>query len=192
MNQKETIYIHCENLEDWHKWLKKNHLKEKSVGIIINKKHTGKGTISHLDSMKEAICFGWIDTTVKKLNHDQYIRHFRRRTDKSKWSDNTLRYASELLKENRLSEEGLKRYNEGKLKPTHDHGIPKNPNLPKDIKLELEKLNLLKIFKSLSKSNKRMHLRHIISAKTIETRNKRINELKKTLSNNLNKTNTKE
>ena len=129
--------ICCNTLEEWHNWLKENHLKEKSIGIIINKKHTGKGTISHLDSMKEAICFGWIDTTIKRLDENKYIRHFRRRTDKSTWSENTLGYAKELLEQNRLYPEGLKRYKEGLAKPVLDHGIPKNPNTPKDVKNEI-------------------------------------------------------
>jgi len=174
---KETIHIHCATIEEWHNWLKENHLKENSVALIINKKHTGKGTISHLESMKEAICFGWIDTTIKKLDENQYIRHFRRRTDKSTWSDNTLRYAKDLLAQNRLSAEGLKRYREGLGKKTLDHGIPKNPNIPKDVKIELEKNNLLNQFKNISKSQRRMHLRHIIKAKTQETRKARINGL---------------
>ncbi|MEK6909372.1 MAG: YdeI/OmpD-associated family protein [Nanoarchaeota archaeon] len=175
--KKETIHIHCESIEKWRNWLKENHLNENSVALIINKKHTGKGTISHLDSMKEAICFGWIDTTIKKLDENQYIRHFRRRTDKSTWSDNTLRYAQELIKQNKMSQEGLKRYNQGLLKPTLDYGIPKNPNTPKDVKEEIENSNLKKEFNKLSKSQKRMHLRYIIKAKSKETRQKRINQL---------------
>ncbi|MEK6915429.1 MAG: YdeI/OmpD-associated family protein [Nanoarchaeota archaeon] len=175
--------ICCNTLEEWHNWLKENHLKEKSIGIIINKKHTGKGTISHLDSMKEAICFGWIDTTIKRLDENKYIRHFRRRTDKSTWSENTLGYAKELLEQNRLYPEGLKRYKEGLAKPVLDHGIPKNPNTPKDVKNEIENNNLKKEFEKISKSRKKMHLRYILKAKTKETRKKRIAQLINSLKN---------
>lgn len=187
---KETIQIHCSTIEEWHNWLKENHLKENSVALIINKKHTGKGTISHLDSMKEAICFGWIDTTIKRLDENQYIRYFRRRTDKSTWSHNTLKYAKELLAQNRLSPEGLRRYREGLNKKTIDHDIPKNPNTPKDVKIELEKNNLLKEFKNISKSQKKMHLRHILKAKTQKTRKTRINQLINLISSKLHKKQT--
>lgn len=182
--KKETIHIHCGTLDEWRSWLNGNHLSESSVALIINKKHTGKGTISHLDSMKEAICFGWIDTTVKKLDENQYIRHFRRRTDKSTWSDNTLRYAEEMINLKKMSPEGLKRYQEGKSKPTLDFGIPKNPKTPPDVKKEIEKNNLKKEYQKLSKSNKRMHLRNILKAKSLETRNKRIQQLISLLNNN--------
>ncbi len=184
---KKTIHVHCSTIEQWHNWLKENHLKENSVALIINKKHTGKGTISHLDAMKEAICFGWIDTTIKRLDENQYIRHFRRRTDKSTWSDNTLRYAKDRLEQKLLHPEGLKRYQEGLSKPTLDHGIPKNPNTPKDVKQEVEINKLTKEFKKLAKSQKRMYLRMILRAKTPQTRKARINQLISILGkNNLN------
>ncbi len=185
MKDQETITIHCKSLEEWHEWLKENHLKEKSVAIIVNKKHTGMGTISHLDSMKEAICFGWIDTTLKRLDENQYVRNFRRRTDKSTWSDNTLRYAKELLEQGRLSPEGLKRYKEGLSKPTLDHGIPKNPETPKDLKEELKNnKEAEKNFNNLAPSHKRTYLRWIIKAKLPETRKKRIDSTISKLSRN--------
>ena len=76
--------------------------------------------------MEEAICFGWIDTTIKRLDEDTYLRHFSRRNKNSKWSDNTLGYAKQLIKEKKMTPIGLEFYKEGLKKPTHDHGIPKN------------------------------------------------------------------
>jgi uncharacterized protein YdeI (YjbR/CyaY-like superfamily) len=73
--------------------------------------------------------------------------------------------------------EGLKRYQEGLNKPTHDHGIPKNPKLPSDIKMKLDNSGLLSQFRKLSKSARKMHLRYIIKSKLVETRQKRIDQL---------------
>jgi len=92
--------------------------------------------------MHEAICFGWIDTTVKRLDDGKYTIRFAKRTDKSKWSDNTLKYGKQLLKEGKMSPLGIQRYKEGLDKPTHDHGIPKDPPIPNDLKKELERLKL--------------------------------------------------
>ena len=185
MKKEENITIHCNNIEEWHNWLKENHLKETSVAVKINKKHTGKGTISHLESMKEAIKFGWIDTTIKKVDEDHYIRNFRRRTDKSTWSDNTLSYAKDLHKNNHLFPEGLKRYEEGLKKPTLDYGIPKNPNAPKElIKALKENKEAERNFNKLAPSHKRTYLRWIIKAKLPETRQKRIQSTISKLSRN--------
>src|SRR3990167_4363733 len=84
--------------EDFRKWLSKNHDKEKKVGLILHKKHTGKGSSSHRELMEEAICFGWIDTTIKRIDEDRYIRYFAKRNKNGKWSKATQRYARELVK----------------------------------------------------------------------------------------------
>ena len=105
--------IYVRNREEWREWLKRNHLKESKVAIVIYKKHTGKPSLSQRESMEEAICFGWIDTTVKRLDEDRYIRNFSRRTANSRWSRNTRRYARDMMKEGKMSPEGMRRYKEG-------------------------------------------------------------------------------
>ncbi len=64
------------NREDFRKWLKKNHKKERRVKLILHKKHTGKGFASHREQIEEAICFGWIDTTVNRIDEDTFSRNF--------------------------------------------------------------------------------------------------------------------
>ena len=62
--------------EEWREWLRKNHKKERRVYLISYKKHTGKSSVSHREALEEAICFGWIDTTVKRLDDEKYKRTF--------------------------------------------------------------------------------------------------------------------
>ena len=99
--------------EDFRKWLAKNHDKESKVSIILHKKHTGKKSPTHRELMDEAICFGWIDTTINRLDEDRYIRNFSKRTKNSKWSYNTISYGKELIKQGRMAPAGLKFYKEG-------------------------------------------------------------------------------
>ena len=97
--------------DDFRKWLMKNHNKENKISVILYKKHTNKFAPSHRELMEEAICFGWIDTTIKRLDEDKYIRNFSKRNNNSKWSDNTLRYAKDLIKQTRLKAEQLELVN---------------------------------------------------------------------------------
>ena len=60
-------FINISHINDFTSWLEKKHDKEKKIGLILHKKHTGKPNVSHHDLMKEAICFGWIDTTIRKI-----------------------------------------------------------------------------------------------------------------------------
>jgi uncharacterized protein YdeI (YjbR/CyaY-like superfamily) len=163
------------NKEEWRKWLEKNHEKESKVALIKYKKHTGKPILSSKEAMEEAICFGWIDTTIKRLDEDRYIQHFSKRNKNSKWSYNTLNYAKRLIKEEKMSPFGLKMYKEGLAKLPHDHGIPKDPEVPEDLKTLLNQNKKAKEnFDKLSSSARRTYLRWLLRAKMSETKNKRM------------------
>ena len=174
MKDKRESSFYARNRSEWRAWLQKNHDNESKIALLKYKKHTGKPSLSHKESMEEAICFGWIDTTIKRIDDDTYIRRFARRTDKSKWSDNTLRYAKELIANGRMTPAGLIRYKEGLSRPTHDYGIPKDPDVPLDLKKALKSQGVWEKFESVAPSVRRMHLRWILRAKQSETRKKRI------------------
>ena len=171
-------HIYCATRQEWRAWLEKNHDKEIRISLLKYKKHTGKPSLGHLESMEEAICFGWIDTTIKRLDEDRYVRRFARRNSKSKWSRNTLSYAKRLIAEGRMTPAGMKFYLEGLKRPVHDHDIPKNPEMPKDLKAAFSKNKKARLnFDAFPPSVRRLFLRWIESAKRTETRLKRIREV---------------
>jgi len=159
----------------WRAWLEKNHQKEKCVHLIRYKKHTGRPSPSHPELMHEAICWGWIDTTVKRVDEDRYMITYVRRNEKtSKWSNNTQKYARELIAEGLMSEFGRKMFEQGLKKPTHDFGLSENPVMSKELKSKLIKHHLLEKFNSIAPSRQRMYFRMIEKAKQPETKKKRI------------------
>lgn len=165
------------NRKDFRKWLAKNHKKEKRVAVVLHKKHTGKSAPSHRELIEEAICFGWIDTTLKRLDDDTFLRNFAKRTPASTWSDNTLRYAKDLIGRKKMSPEGLKFYKLGLKKPTHDHGIPKNPEMPPELEKALTKSKKANAnFDNFPPSTKRVFYRWILRAKLPSTRVKRVKQ----------------
>lgn len=171
-----TITAYSRN--DFRKWLKKFHKKEKRVTVIVHKKHTGHAAPTHRELIEEAICFGWIDTTIKRLDEDKFLRRFAKRTPKSKWSDNTLKYAKELLKAGKMAPEGIHYYKLGLAQPTHDHGIPKNPEMPIELKRALAKNKKAQVnFATFPPSTKRTFYRWILKGKLPETRKKRVQEI---------------
>jgi len=160
---------------DFRRWLAKNHARESKVAIVLNKKHTGIPAPSHRELMEEAICFGWIDTTIRSLDEKQFIRHFSRRNPRSKWSYNTLGYARQLIKEGKMTPIGLRFYREGMSRPTHDHGVPKNPDMPAALKRELAKDGKAREnFDEFPPSARKTFYRWILHGKREETRLKRI------------------
>ncbi|MFH0845856.1 MAG: YdeI/OmpD-associated family protein [Patescibacteria group bacterium] len=167
--------IHVSNRNDFRKWLQINHKKENKVAVVVHKKHTGKPAPTHRELIEEAICFGWIDTTIKRLDEEKFIRTFSKRNKNSKWSNNTIRYGKELIKKGAMTEEGLKFYKLGLQKLTHDHDIPKNPSIPNGLKQELSKNKIAeKNFKKFPPSTKKMLYRWLLRGKREDTKNKRI------------------
>lgn len=172
------LRITAYSAKEFRAWLHKNHAKETKLAVIVHKKHTGKGAPTHREMIEEAICYGWIDTTIKRIDEDTFIRHFSRRTEKSKWSDNTLSYAKKLLKEGKMTPAGLHYYKLGKKRPTHDHGIPKNPDMPEELKKALAKnVAAKRTVESYPPSTKRMLYRWILRGKQAPTREKRVKQV---------------
>ena len=173
-----TIY----SREEFRKWLHKHHKNADKMSVILFKKHTGKTAPTHREMIEEAICFGWIDTTIKRLDEDRFMRHFSKRNKNSKWSRNTISYAKQLIKDGKMSEQGIVFYKLGLAKPTHDHGIPDNPNMPRELKEALLKeKDVHKKFVKLSPSARKTFYRWIIRGKQKETRAKRISHIIKGL-----------
>lgn len=173
----QTKSYYAKSCKDWRKWLK-NNPQEKKVFLIKYKKHTGKPSLTNIEAMKEAICFGWIDTTVKRIDEQRYQQCFVKRNEKSRWSNNTLRYAQEMIKESKMTPAGLKRYQEGLKKPVLDRGLPKNPGLPDDLKKLLsENKKAQQFFEQLAASYRRNYIYWIEEAKRSETRTKRVNKV---------------
>ncbi len=176
MPQSDNVF-HAKSRKAWRKWLEKHHDKEQNVMLVRYKKHTGKPSISHKEAMDEAICFGWIDTIVKKIDDEKSAIFFSKRNSRSKWSPNTLSYAKKLIEEGRMTEAGLKAYKEGLKRPLSGHNLPANPDVPPDLGNALKKnAGAAEYFFNLAPSHRKVYIYWIEKAVRKETRNKRIKE----------------
>ena len=77
------LKLYISNRKEWRKWLKENHSVVREVWLIYYKKDTGKPRIPYDDAVEEALCFGWIDSTVKRIDDEKYCQKFTPRKDKS-------------------------------------------------------------------------------------------------------------
>ncbi|NHK32276.1 MAG: hypothetical protein FK730_13055 [Asgard group archaeon] len=158
--------------------MKKNHKKEEEVNVILHKRKTGKSAPNHRQQIEVAICYGWIDTVVKRVNEDTYLRKFVKRKKNANWSKNTLSYGKKLFKEGKMSKQGIEAYERGLKKLPHDHNIPENLTIPKELKKALSKNKKAKTsFEKLPPSYKKMLYRWFFRAKLQETRNKRVKKI---------------
>jgi uncharacterized protein YdeI (YjbR/CyaY-like superfamily) len=70
----------------WRSWLAKHHGSESAVWLVFHKRHTGRPSVGYDDAVEEALCFGWVDSLIKRLDDARYARKFTPRKPGSQWS----------------------------------------------------------------------------------------------------------
>jgi uncharacterized protein YdeI (YjbR/CyaY-like superfamily) len=105
MEITKTFYASARN--EWRAWLKKNHAKEKEIWLIYYSKKSGKPRVEYNDAVEEALCFGWIDSTMKKIDEHSFAQRFTPRKPKSPWSEMNKERARRLIKNKKMTAAGL-------------------------------------------------------------------------------------
>ena len=175
---RELEHVYFESRESFRSWLLKNHDVSRGVWIIFYKKHTNTDCINYNEALEEALCFGWIDSIIKKIDDDRYVRKFTPRTDISKWSELNKKTVTTLISKGRMTEAGLNKINvyvnTGKV-DWDSTGAKKEKKLrefdiPDFIMKELsENEPALTNFNNLAPTYRRMYILWITNAKREET-----------------------
>ena len=100
-----TQTLHVINPKDWRDWLKKNYKIEKEIWLVYPKKATGKPRIEYNDAVEEALCFGWIDSIVKKLDEESTVQRFSPRKPKAKYSQANIERLRALVAQKKVVKE---------------------------------------------------------------------------------------
>jgi uncharacterized protein YdeI (YjbR/CyaY-like superfamily) len=169
--------LHAPTLARWRDWLTEHHASQPEVWLIFYKQHTGVRSIAYEDARDEALCFGWVDSLIKRLDERRFARKFTPRKADSRWSDiNRKRYAA-LEAEGRLKPPGIER-------PPTDRGYdPRPARLPMPSKLPAyvhaalgRNARARRHFETLAPEQRRRYLAWIESAKREETKLRRLKE----------------
>jgi uncharacterized protein YdeI (YjbR/CyaY-like superfamily) len=100
--------------EEWRSWLEQNQAIKEDVWLTIYKKHSSTPSVILQEAMQEAICFGWIDSSMQPIDADRYALRFTPRRKMSKWSERNKGWAAKLIEEGRMTEAGLAKIEEAK------------------------------------------------------------------------------
>lgn len=172
MNVRDALYVTTR--KQWRDWLSENFDKTKEIWLVYPKKNTGKIRILYNDAIEEALCFGWIDSTVKTFDKDHIKQRFTPRNPKSDFSQANKERLKWLLDNNMIH---------SSIKKDVQDIISKEFIFSNDI------INVIKNdriawtnYQKLSESYKRIRIAYIESARH------RPDEFKKRLSNFLDKT----
>lgn len=172
----------------WRAWLCKNHKIKNEIWLIYYKKHTNKARIPYDDAVEEAVCYGWIDSTVKRIDDDKYAQKFTPRREKSNWSDLNIKKAKKLIKEGKMTKIGLALFNKRsvpQIKPAPAKSS-KIIVLPLALKKALSKNKKAREnFDNFAPGYRQLYIGWISSAKRKETVEKRIRQVIKWSAENI-------
>ena len=181
---KELEYIHFKSKEELRKWLQKFYDISPGVWMVYYKKHTEKECIKYDEALEEALCFGWIDSLIKRLDDERYARKFTPRINTKKWSEINKKKVIELIKTGRMTQAGLIKTENYSKSGEADNLIIKPEKfelreivLPDFILKELAQNEpALTNFKNLPPTYKKHYVLWITNAKREETVQKRLYE----------------
>jgi uncharacterized protein YdeI (YjbR/CyaY-like superfamily) len=146
---------------------------ESRVWLVFHKAHTGVKSIPYEDTVREALCFGWIDSLIKRLDDDRYALKVTPRQPTSKWSDINRKRWVELKAAGLLTSAGLA------AAPTSNTYAPRPviPDLPVYIAKALKaNSKAWEFFRELARTYRRDFVVWIHAAKRPATRERRIRE----------------
>ena len=169
----ELMALHVRSRRQWRQWLAKHHASSPGVWLVFYRAHAGVKSIPYEDAVREALCFGWIDSLVKRLDGDRYARKVTPRQATSKWSDINRKRWQELEAAGLLAPSGLR------AAPTNHTYAPRPavPDLPLYIAKALKTHSKAwEFFRELAPTYRRHFVVWIHTAKRPETRERRIRE----------------
>jgi uncharacterized protein YdeI (YjbR/CyaY-like superfamily) len=172
--------IHVTTRSDWRRWLAKNHDQIKDgIWLVFHKKKAGQPSLEYEESVEEALCFGWIDSIIKKIDDEKYCRKFTPRKDDSQWSNTNKKRVGKLIKEGKMTGFGLAKVEAAK-RSGHWEMDPRpaiNMEVPSELSEALARNKRAKeFFEKLAPTYQKQFIGWIVTAKRPETTAKRIKE----------------
>ena len=169
--------FYAKDREEWHKWLEENHSTEQGIWLIYYKKPSGKPRIPYNDAVEEALCFGWIDGKIKRVNDDYYIQWFTPRRPGSRWSALNLSKVKRLIESGQMKPAGMLEYEKALKRPERIYDTKKEENLviPEDLLVALKNNEIAYTnFINFPPSSRKLYIFWLNDAKRVETRKTRI------------------
>lgn len=169
---------------EWREWLTNHHADTNGVWMRIYKKASGVTSVTYAEALDEALCFGWIDGQIKKYDELSYIQKFTPRRKKSLWSKRNIEYIARLTEAGLMMPSGIAEVEaakqDGRWKAAYDK--PSEMVIPDDFLQALEhKPKAKELFETLNKTNRYAIAWRLQTAKTPETRRRRMDKIITTL-----------
>ena len=173
----ELATLHFKSQKEWEAWLERNHATAPGVWMKLAKKGSGIASVTYMEAVDVALCYGWIDSQSRSLDDRQYVQRFTPRRAKSPWSKINRAKAEEFIAQGRMRPAGMREVEaaqaDGRWESAYDGQL--TIGVPPDLTKLLDKNpKAKKFFATLDSRNRYAVLHRIQQAKKPETRSRRI------------------
>ena len=183
----KTNTYYAEDRAAWRKWLSENHDSSPGIWLVYYKKGSGKTRVNYDEAVEEALCFGWIDSTLNPIDELCYMQLYTPRKPKSGWSKLNKDRVEKLIGSGLMTPAGM-----AKIEIAQQNGMWSKLDhveaftIPADLSVAFENNpQALAYYNTLASSNKKMILYHINNTNKQETRMNRINDIIAAANNNM-------
>jgi uncharacterized protein YdeI (YjbR/CyaY-like superfamily) len=165
-------------LARWRAWLRRNQGRADGTWVLLAKKGTREG-IGYRAALEEALCWGWIDGKIHRVDDRYFAQWFSPRRPRSVWSQANRRTIERLTREGRMQPPGLARVAEAKKDGRWDaaYASAAPPRMSADARGALQTAGAWSAWQKTSPSRKLLLLTWVNDAKRPETRTRRLAEL---------------
>ncbi len=177
--EKMLASIEAENRQAWRQWLVEHHQTCAGIWLIYYKVRSGKPSVQYSEAVKEALCFGWIDSKVKSMDTERYRQIFTPRKPQSVWSKLNKSYVEELIQAGLMTSAGM-----DMIRIAQENGSWHRLDeiealiIPADLQQALRSCpEAGQNFEAFNKSTKKTILTWIASARRAATRENRIQQV---------------
>ena len=166
--------------EEFRAWLEQHHASETELVVGFHKKSTGRPSMTWTESVREALCFGWIDGIRRSLGDDSYTIRFTPSKPSSVWSERNVGHVEELIREGRMTSAGLAAYEARKPERTgiysfeQRHAARLEPRQEERFRAAPKAWDF---FQAQPPSYRRTAIFWVVSAKRPDTRARRLDQL---------------
>ena len=164
--------------QTWRAWLEEHHQSAREIWLVLLKKHVERPSVTLEDAVEEALCFGWIDGHLRRIDDESHALRFTPRGRRSIWSQSNKDRVQRLIAEGRMTPAGLAAVEAAKANGEWDAASAREDvdTLPEDLVRALREGEAYEAFTSLPPSHRKQYLYWVNEAKRDETRRRRIAE----------------
>ncbi len=171
----QTPEMEFKSAQEFRNWLRSNHDTSQVLWLVFRRKGKRDTALSYAEALEEALCYGWIDSIIKKIDGEKYLRKFTPRTNTSNWSKKHIGIVKALIADGRMTKHGRSKISDEILNQKERKGAA--PALDKALEAMFQaNREAWHSFTGLAPSYQKQYIGWIQSAKRKETRMRRAKE----------------